>query len=163
MNMDNKFLIITLLIISILYINMTNAISNDDARKNVILKVNENEIVIHFLSEFIPLNHNKMKIYNIGLSDIKINGTISFYIPWNIGVTQIKQNLNGNLKLDKYIRIDEDTINFIKNDVEGHELKVLQGAKDHKMKVNEYLINFEYRLEKEFSSSNYLYIFDHKE
>jgi len=28
MNMDNKFLIITLLIISILYINMTNAISN---------------------------------------------------------------------------------------------------------------------------------------
>ena len=31
------------------------------------------------------------------------------------------------------------------------------------MKVNEYLINFEYRLEKEFSSSNYLYIFDHKE
>jgi len=71
-----------------------------------------------------------MKIYNIGLSDIKINGTISFYIPWKIGVTQIKQNLNGNLKLDKYIRIDEDTINFIKNDVEGHELKVLQGAKE---------------------------------
>ena len=124
--------------------------------------------------------NNKVKIFNIGLSDQKINGSISHYDPTNIGGTAIKQDLNGNLALDKLdnIKIEEDTIDFVKIDVEGHELEVLKGAKEtllkykpvisleifseNKTKVHEYLTKLGYRLETSFTSANYLYVFDKK-
>ena len=123
--------------------------------------------------------NNKIKIFNIGLSDQKINGSISSYNPKNIGGTVVKQNSNGNLLLDKLdnIKIEEDRADFVKIDVEGHELEVLQGARntllkykpivfietfpDKKPKVHEYLTNLGYRLERSFIN-NYLYVFGEK-
>ena len=121
---------------------------------------------------------DKVKIFNIGLSNEKINGSISHYDPSNIGGTSIKQDLNGNLVLDKLdnIEIEEGAIDFVKIDVEGHELEVFQGARetltkyrptifvetfwDKRPKVHEYLTSLGYRLEKSFVGENYLYIFD---
>jgi len=133
----------------------------------------------NILKKNIEINNitEKVKIYNIGLSNEKIKGSISFYNPGNIGGTRIKQDLNGDLSLEKLdnIKIVEDTIDFIKIDVEGHELEVLQGGKvtiktykpiifvesfsKKKMKVHEYLTNLGYKLVKEFPQCNYLYIF----
>jgi FkbM family methyltransferase len=122
--------------------------------------------------------NNKIKIFNIGLSNKKINGSISFYDRKNIGGTRVRQNPNGNLLLDKLdnIKIKENAIDFVKIDVEGHELEVLQGAREtlikykpvifietfrnQKSKVHEYLTNLGYRLEKSFICSNYLYVFN---
>lgn len=124
--------------------------------------------------------NNKVKIFNVGLSDQKINGSISHYDPTNIGGTAIKQDLNGNLALDKLdnIKIEEDTIDFVKIDVEGHEFQVLQGAEktlkkykptifieifpENKQKVHKFLTDLGYRLEKSFIGANYLYVFDEK-
>lgn len=121
---------------------------------------------------------DKVKIFNIGLSNEKINGSINHFDPRNIGGTSIKQDFNGNLILDKLdnIEIEEDSVDFVKIDVEGHELEVFQGAKetltkykptifvetfwDKRPKVHEYLTSLGYRLEKSFSGENYLYIFD---
>ncbi|MBO4405782.1 MAG: FkbM family methyltransferase, partial [Alphaproteobacteria bacterium] len=62
---------------------------------------------------------NKIKIFNIGLSNQKINGSISFFDSSNIGGTNIKQDPNGSLLLDKldHIKIEEDTVDFVKIDV----------------------------------------------
>jgi len=113
----------------------------------------------------------------MGLSNEKINGSVVLYIPENIGGIKIIKDANGDLLLDKLdnVEIMEDTIDFVKIDVEGHELEVLQGAKetltkfkpiifietfdDKKVKVDEYLTNLGYRLEKSFDGGNYLYIF----
>lgn len=121
---------------------------------------------------------DKVKIFNIGLSNEKINGSINHYDPKNIGGTSIKQDSDGNLLLDKLdnIQIEEDSVDFVKIDVEGHELAVFQGAREtllkykpiifvesfpnQKPKVDEYLTNLGYRLEKSFEGYNYLYIFD---
>jgi len=136
--------------------------------------------IFNILKRNIELNNvtEKVKIYNIGLSNEKINGSISYYNPKDIGRTQIKQDLNGNLSLEKLdnIKIDEDTIDFLKIDVEGHELKVLQGGKEtiktykpiifvesfpeNKKKVHEYLESLNYKLIKELPLDNYLYNFD---
>ncbi len=123
---------------------------------------------------------NKIKIFNVGLSNQKINGSISFFDHTNIGGTHVKQDPKGNLSLDKLdnIKIEEDVVDFIKIDVEGHELEVLQGAKetllkykpvifietfpDKKPKVHKYLIDLGYRLEKSLRDNNYLYLFDRR-
>ena len=122
----------------------------------------------------------KIKIFNIGLSDKKINGSVSLYVQNNIGGIHVKQNENGTLLLEKLdnIKIAEGVVDFIKIDVEGHEFQVLQGAEetlkkykptifvetypDEKPKVHEYLTNLGYRLEKSFTGDNYLYLFDEK-
>lgn len=122
--------------------------------------------------------NDKVKIFNIGLSNQKINGSILEYHRDNIGETRIKQDSNGNLMLDRLdnITFEDNTIDFIKIDVEGHELEVLQGAREtllkyrpvvfveisseNKTKVHEYLTKLGYRLEKRFRNSNYLYIFN---
>lgn len=122
--------------------------------------------------------NDKVKIFNIGLSNKKINGSILEYHRDNIGETRIKQDSNGNLMLDRLdnITFQDNTIDFIKIDVEGHELEVLQGAREtllkyrpvvfveisseNKTKVHEFLTKLGYRLEKRFRNSNYLYIFN---
>ena len=134
------------------------------------------------LKKNVELNNlnDKIKIFNLGLSDKKINGSISFYDHNNIGGTHIKQNTDGNLLLDELdnIKIEEDTVDFVKIDVEGHELQVLKGARetlikykpaifvetfsDKQPQVHEYLTNLGYRLEKSFEGNNYLYLFGKK-
>lgn len=136
-------------------------------------KILKKNVEINELSE-------KIKIFNIGLSDKKINGSVSLYVQNNIGGIHVKQNENGTLLLEKLdnIKIAEDVVDFVKIDVEGHEFQVLQGAEetlkkykptifveifpDNKQKVHEFLINLGYRLEKSFTSDNYLYLFDGK-
>jgi len=138
------------------------------------------EDIFKILKKNVEINEltDKVKLFNIGLSNEKINGSISFYDAANIGRTSLKQNTNGNLLLDKLdnIKIEEDSVDFVKIDVEGHELQVLQGARetllkykptifvesfpDKKQKVHEYLINLGYRLEKSFAGNNYLYVFN---
>ncbi|MCR4555367.1 MAG: FkbM family methyltransferase [Alphaproteobacteria bacterium] len=123
---------------------------------------------------------DKVKIFNIGLSNEKIGGRVSYYDPKDIGRTTVKQDSDGNLLLDKLdnIQIEEDSVDFVKIDVEGHELAVFQGAREtllkykpiifveifqhKKTKVHEYLTDLGYRLEKTFPYGNYLYIFDDK-
>lgn len=75
---------------------------------------------------------DKIIMFNIGLSNQKINGRISVFDRMNIGGTWVEQDANGNIILDKLdnIKIEENFIDLIKIDVEGHELRVLQGAKE---------------------------------
>ncbi len=123
---------------------------------------------------------DKIKIFNIGLSNQKTNGSISFFESTNIGATSVKQNPRGSLSLDKLdnIKIEEDAVDFVKIDTEGHELQVLQGARKtllkykptifieidpkNKSQVHEYLTKLGYRLEKSFECYNYLYLFNEK-
>ena len=71
--------------------------------------------------------------FNIGLSDKSCTGTICYYNDENIGGTQIKQtnNIQG-IKLEKLdnINIQEDKIDFIKIDIEGHESLALRGMEN---------------------------------
>lgn len=136
-------------------------------------KILKKNVEINELSE-------KIKILNIGLSDKKINGSVSLYVQNNIGGTHVKQNGNGTLLLEKLdnIKIAEDVVDFVKIDVEGHEFQVLQGAEEtlkkykptifieifpeNKHKVHKFLTDLGYRLEKSFTGDNYLYLFDEK-
>ena len=119
-------------------------------------------------------------MFNIGLSNQKINGRISVFDRMNIGGPWVEPDANGNMRLDKLdnIKIEENFIDLIKIDVEGHELRVLQGAKetlqkykpaifieilehsDNQKETHEYLTNMGYRLEKQLPHCNYLYLFD---
>ena len=67
------------------------------------------------------------------MSDKSCTGTICYYNDENIGGTQIKQtnNIQG-IKLEKLdnINIQEDKIDFIKIDIEGHESLALRGMEN---------------------------------
>ena len=123
---------------------------------------------------------DRVKIFNIGLSNEKINGSIIEYSVENTGGTSVKQDANGNLLIDKLdnIKIEEDSVDFVKIDVEGHEFQTLQGARETLLKykptifieilsdeckrTDNYLTSLGYRLEKKLRHRNYLYVFDEK-
>ena len=100
----------------------------------------------NILEKNIKINNleNIIKPLNIGLSDEKGTGIINIYSNDNIGGTSIKKSNknNGGIKIDKLdnIKIIEEKLDFIKIDVEGHELLALKGAKQT---INKYkpLIN----------------------
>lgn len=121
---------------------------------------------------------NIIKPFNIGLSDEKGYGVINIYSNDNIGGTHIKKsdNLNGEkLNIDKLdnIEISEEKIDFIKIDVEGHELFTLKGAEQtiNKYKplifieifaensdtITELLSSYGYTLKQTFRDNNYLF------
>ena len=116
----------------------------------------------------------KVKLFNIGLSDEICNAAVSGYYETNIGGTSVKKIPSGKLKLDMLdnIKIEEDRVDFIKIDVEGHELCVLKGAMNTLKKyspkifvetgnlnaVKELLKPLGYKIKKEFENSNYLFI-----
>lgn len=92
-----------------------------------VLKINSN-----FVSET-----KNIELFNFGLSDI--DGTLPFFINHsNIGGSAIAEN-NETLeniidvsvkKLDDLTILNDENVSLIKIDVEGHELKVLKGAKN---------------------------------
>lgn len=114
---------------------------------------------------------------NIGLSSKKTNGRAFVLVDDNIGGTSISQDPEGNLKLERLddIIFDEQHIDLVKIDVEGHELYVLQGARntllkykpviyieiwnENVVKVHDYLTKMGYILQENIAHENYLYVF----
>lgn len=133
----------------------------------------------NILEKNIKINNleNIIKPLNIGLSDEKGTGIINIYSNDNIGGTSIKKSNqnNGGIKIDKLdnIKIIEEKLDFIKIDVEGHELLALKGAKQtiNKYKplifieifpenfeeLNKLLLSYQYKLTQKFCDNNYLF------
>jgi FkbM family methyltransferase len=88
----------------------------------------------NILSKNIEINYlsEKVKLYNIGLSDIVTKGKIEKYSTDNIGATMISKADEGDIELNKLDNIkeiiEEPRIDFVKIDVEGAEKDVLSGA-----------------------------------
>ncbi len=130
------------------------------------------------LQKNIQINRLETKIqpFNIGLSDKKVNASILRYDGMNIGGTTIIPDSGGDLLLEKLddIKFDEDTIDFVKIDVEGHELQVLHGARetlikykpvifietfpDKAKKVDEFLSGLGYYRAQTLDGDNFIYI-----
>lgn len=67
---------------------------------------------------------------NIALSDCNTNADIKEFNIRFMGAAQIDENINGNIDVKTVDSLDiEEKIDFIKIDVEGHEIKVLEGAR----------------------------------
>lgn len=133
----------------------------------------------NILEKNIKINNleNIIKPFNIALSDEKGLGIINIYSNDNIGGTSIKKSNknNGGIKIDKLdnIKIIEEKLDFIKIDVEGHELLTLKGAKQtiNKYKplifieifpenfdeINKLLLSYQYKLKQKFCDNNYLF------
>ena len=138
-------------------------------------KMLEKNIEINDLEE-------KVVLFNIGLSDEETSAKISHFNKTNIGGTSIEKTADGSLVVNKLdnIKINEDRIDFVKIDVEGHEIKVLNGAKetflkykpnyvfiesfsDNFPKVKEILEGYGYRLtDFPVEASNYLFEYKDK-
>ncbi len=93
------------------------------------------DTTFNILKKNIELNNlsNVIIPYNIGLSDKKCNGLVTNYIDSNIGGTKIEQTNNtSGIKLERLddINIEEEKIDFIKIDVEGHEYYALKGMEN---------------------------------
>lgn len=86
------------------------------------------------LAKNIEINNlnDKVKIYNLGLSDTPTTGKIKEYYTDNTGMTRIAKADDGDIKLDKLDNIKEimaePAIDFVKIDVEDFEKNVLNGA-----------------------------------
>ena len=121
-----------------------------------------------------------IKPFNIGLSDKNCNGIISFRDLADIGKNQISQtNDNSGIKLEKLdnLNIEEDRIDFMKIDIEGHEYYAIKGMEntlkkykppifieifpDNYEKVKTLLKEFQYEETEDLHDANY--IFQYKE
>lgn len=107
------------------------------AKQNKIKKVYSFEPVkstFEVLKTNVDLNefNNKVKLLNIGLSDQKTKAIIEIFHKENIGGTHIKDTPDGDMDVDKLdnIEIKENRIDFVKIDVESHEVQVLNGASE---------------------------------
>ena len=132
------------------------------------------------LNKNIEINsmQNIISTFNIGLSDKKTNAEINCYNYDNIGGTSLKQAEVGTMgiKLDALdnLHLNPERIDFMKIDVEGHEIKMLKGATEiikkyqpkifiesagtNYNKVKEMFEALGYYLESSLIHSNYLYI-----
>ena len=86
----------------------------------------------NILKTNIELNqiNDRVNIYNVGLSDEDCNGTVAMYNEMNIGGTSFRKAEDGEAKfcpLDSIVISEK--IDLIKIDVEGAEVRVLEGAK----------------------------------
>ena len=129
------------------------------------------------LKKNIELNNlqNKVTAHNIGISDEKTLGEMYDYNMENIGGVAIFKSQRGNFELNTIDNLfSEIKLDFIKIDVEGHEIFVLKGAEkvikrdkpviwiesfsDHFNQVDNILKSYGYKLEKDLLDSNYVYI-----
>lgn len=136
--------------------------------------------VFNILKRNVELNEltNKVNIYNLALGSKTSSATIDYDggLCNNLGMTSIKEDENGLLKIEKLddVIIDVKKINFIKIDVEGFESDVLKGASltiqkykptiwiesfgENYIKTKEFLVDKGYVLKKEFPDFNYLFV-----
>ena len=129
------------------------------------------------LKKNIELNdmQDKITAYNVGISDEKTLGEMYDYNMENIGGVAIFKSQRGNFELNTIDNLfSEIKLDFIKIDVEGHEIFVLKGAEkvikrdkpiiwietfsDHFNQVDNILKSYGYKLEKDLLDSNYVYI-----
>ena len=74
---------------------------------------------------------DKVTLYNCGLGDEETNASIPCFNYWNIGGTGLDTNVQGMVPVHKLDTFEfSDTIRFLKIDVEGMELKVINGGKE---------------------------------
>ena len=71
---------------------------------------------------------DKIQASNIGLSDKTTNAKIGFLKNENIGMARVQPDQNGELKLDTLDNLVTEHVDFIKIDVERHEVELLKGA-----------------------------------
>lgn len=116
---------------------------------------------------------NKIRAYNLGLSDETGKASVVDYNLLNIGGTHITKNNNGIINLKKIDDIDLASIDFMKIDVEGFELNVLKGAiktlikyspliqieifKENHNLVTNYLDSLNYKVEYVIDHSNFIF------
>lgn len=95
--------------------------------------------ILPLLYENIKLNTSKINIIEKGVSNF--NGSVNFKIATESGLSRIENVKRNNfglilkeetnievVKLDSYFENYRNKINFIKIDVEGHEVKILEGS-----------------------------------
>ena len=130
------------------------------------------------LSRNVDINNIKKKVctYNVALGNSCVKADIENYYEDNMGRTQLKESDNGGIevvRLDDIVKEIDDIVDFIKIDVEGFEVKVLEGAVDflrktnavifiecfpnNYSKMNSILLSCGYKEEKEYKNNNYLY------
>lgn len=128
------------------------------------------------LSKNVELNklENNVKLFNLALSDEKTAGCINGYHETNIGGVSVRKATSGDLAFERLdnITIEDEKIDLVKIDVEGHELFVLKGAlatlekyrpavfieTGNPKDVAALLAPFGYKLKKEFENSNFLFL-----
>jgi len=129
------------------------------------------------LNKNIELNNMQEKItaYNLGISNEKTSGEICGYISENIGGINIMKSESGDFELDTIDNIFNNIkLDFIKIDVEGHEIFALKGAEkiikrdkpiiwiesfpNHFNQVDNILKSYGYKMDKDLSGYNYVYI-----
>lgn len=113
---------------------------------------------------------------NFGLSNENMSAEIKKYTMSNIGATSIEKKADGTLRvmrLDDYDFSQIQQIDFMKIDVEGHEILALEGAKEtikkyspvifietfdnNKDTVHAMLAELGYACIQEYKDSNYLF------
>lgn len=116
------------------------------------------------LSKNIELNNllDKAKIFNVGLSDENTFASVNQFSIRNVGGTSLKKDSEGDFCLKRLddVEIKENHIDFMKIDVEGHELNMLKGAVNtiNKYKPTIFIECFENNFEsvrKFFKNNNY--------
>lgn len=117
-----------------------------------------------------------VETHNVGLSDITGHAKIKRFTMDNIGGTIIEQDENANIPitcLDNINLSSLERIDFMKIDVEGHEINMLKGAEktltrfkpvifietfeNNKKQTFDILAQYGYSLHKEFEGYNFLF------
>lgn len=124
------------------------------------------------------MNHLENIIFpvDVGLSDEKAMAKIKRFTYSDVGGTSITKDGTGDIQLESLDNIE--IIDFVKIDVEGHEIKVLNGAantinkynpdifiesfSNNYITVDHILTGWGYVSKKTFTDDNYLYVYQGK-
>lgn len=137
------------------------------------------ETTCQILKKNITINNleEKVKVFQMALTDEKNNYDICEFDKYNLGCLKLKSSQNGNIIGMRCDDLDFDsTVDFIKIDVEGMELCVLKGAKntiilsrpiifieiwkENFNATNSYLLDeLDYTLVEALDDDNYIYMY----